>query len=173
MADIMTLDKAIQTALDYENKVRDLYLEAVKTTGDELGKRIFGALADEEQGHVDYLVDRFDEWERTGKVATADLATDLPDVEGVKAGMKRLDQQMEGKDWGTELALLDRALKAESETGAFYKKMVAELDSDGQKLFQRFLEIEDAHYDLVQAEIDALTNTGFWFDFMEFSLEAE
>ena len=172
MSDTMTLDKAIQTALEYENKVRDLYREAVENVDDEMGKRIFGALADEEQGHVDYLVDRFDEWERTGKVVSTDLATDLPDAETIKSGMKRLDQQMEGKDWSTELALLDRALKAESETGRFYKRMVAELDPEGRKLFQRFLEIEDAHYDLVQAEIDALTHTGFWFDFMEFSLEA-
>ncbi len=172
MSETMTLDKAIQTALEYEHNVRDLYLEAVEKSADDTGKKIFKALADEEQGHVDYLVDRFDEWERTGKVASTDLTTDLPDAETIKTGIERLDRQMEGKDWSAELALLDRALKAESETGRFYKRMVAELDTEGQKLFQRFLEIEDAHYDLVQAEIDALTHTGFWFDFMEFSLEA-
>lgn len=171
MSEQLTLDKAIQTALEYEHKVRDLYREAAQKATDETGRRIFGALADEEQGHVDYLMASFDEWERTGRVNSPDLATELPDADTIKAGIKTLDQQMSGKDWTTELALLERALKAESETGQFYKRMVAELDDEGRKLFQSFMRIEDAHYDLVQAEIDALTNTGFWFDFMEFSLE--
>jgi hypothetical protein len=50
--------------------------------------------------------------------------------------------------------------------------MVAELPPEGQQLFGRFLEIEEAHAAIVQAEIDSVNGTGFWFDVMEFSLEA-
>ena len=52
---MMTLEKAIKTALEYENKVRDTYVEfAVKVTDPE-GKRVFEVLGREEQEHIDYL----------------------------------------------------------------------------------------------------------------------
>jgi hypothetical protein len=50
--------------------------------------------------------------------------------------------------------------------------MVTELDAAGRELFSHFLEIEQGHQAIVQAEIDALTGLGFWFDFAEFKLEA-
>jgi hypothetical protein len=50
--------------------------------------------------------------------------------------------------------------------------MVAELDSTGQQLFERFIAIEEGHQTVVQAEIDSLSGFGFWLDFREFSPEA-
>ena len=49
--------------------------------------------------------------------------------------------------------------------------MVEELPEGARPLFRRFLEIEDGHLAMVQAEIDTLAGTGFWFDVQEFSLE--
>jgi hypothetical protein len=50
--------------------------------------------------------------------------------------------------------------------------MVRELPPEGQSLFSRFLEIEDGHGAIVQAEIDNVKQMGFWFDLKEFDLEA-
>jgi hypothetical protein len=50
--------------------------------------------------------------------------------------------------------------------------MVRELPVEGQNLFSRFLEIEDGHGAIVQAEIDSVKRMGFWFDLKEFDLEA-
>ncbi len=38
-------------------------------------------------------------------------------------------------------------------------------------MFNRFLEIEDGHTAIVQAEVDVLTRTGYFFDFQEFTLD--
>ncbi len=168
----MTLERAIQTAIEYETNVRDLYQSAASQATEAVGKKIFEVLAKEEQGHLDYLMYRFDEWERTGTIESPKLATILPSREEIAAGVAKLEKAVEVKDWSVELDLLRKALEAESTTGAFYKQMVSELDADGQKLFQPFMEIEEAHYDIVQAQIDALNGMGFWFDFMEFDLEA-
>ena len=54
---------------------------------------------------------------------------------------------------------------------AAHKKMVAELPPEGQKLFEPFVEIEEGHLDIVQAEIDSLTGTGAWFHVLEVNLE--
>jgi len=37
----MTLEEAIKTAIEYEIRIRDLYLEATAAVDDEVGKRIF------------------------------------------------------------------------------------------------------------------------------------
>lgn len=167
----LSLGEAIQTALEYENNVRDLYLDASKQATEEVGQRLFKRLADEEQGHVDFLESRLDEWEKTGKVEEVELTTLMPTRQMLNEGMARLEHRISDHDWTLEIELLRKARAAEAETGSFYKRMVSELDEEGQRLFQPFLEIEDAHYDIVQAELDALQGGGFWFDFMEFNLE--
>ena len=68
---------------------------------------------------------------------------------------------------------LGKALDSEVKTSAFYKDMVRTLDGEGQTLFKRFVEIEDGHTAIVQAEIDTVSNLGFWFDTPEFRLEME
>ena len=65
-----------------------------------------------------------------------------------------------------------QSLDAELETAAFYLRMVSELDAAGRAFFARFVEIEQGHVAIVQAEIDAVTGLGFWFDVQEFRLEA-
>ena len=44
-----TLEEAITNAIDYETRIRDLYREAVGGTQDPKGKKVFQALADDEQ----------------------------------------------------------------------------------------------------------------------------
>ena len=51
----MTLENAIKTAIEYETKIRDVYREAEAAVNDAAGKRIFEALGNDEQHHIDYL----------------------------------------------------------------------------------------------------------------------
>ena len=53
----------------------------------------------------------------------------------------------------------------------FYKQMVAEMQAESRKMFARFLEIEAGHIAIVQAELDYISHTGYWFDFKEFDME--
>lgn len=77
----MTIEKAIQTAIEFESQVRDMYQGAAKEAVDPVGKRVFTVLADEEQGHVDYLQSRLEEWRKTGKVNPGALETAVPSRE--------------------------------------------------------------------------------------------
>ena len=52
-----------------------------------------------------------------------------------------------------------------------YRRMVAEMEGAARDMFARFLEIEDGHIVAVQAELDYISQTGFWFDFQEFDME--
>ena len=169
----MNLHEALQTAIEHERHIRDHYARGAEAIVDPAGKKAFHTLAKEEQGHVAYLESRLDEWQRTGKVSTPALGTVLPSrawLEQAVAGLgKTGPSQVANKP---ELDLLKAALELEKQTSAFYRDLVAKLPEAERGLFSRFLDIEDGHLAIVQAELDALQGLGYWFDVPEFSLEA-
>ena len=169
----MEVEKAIKTAIDYEMKVRDVYASAVANAKNETAKRVFKQLAKEEQRHIDYLESRLTEWKRTGKLKTKTLETTIPTKGAIEDGVKKLEGKMKEADKFGEAQMLTKALDVEIETSKFYQQMVDQLEAEPQRMFQRFLEIEEGHLAIVQAELDSLNGTGFWFDFREFSLESE
>jgi len=166
----MTIEKAIQTAIEFENEVRDVYKAAAKEAVDPVGKHVFTVLADEEQGHVDYLQSRLEEWRKTGKVNPVALETAVPSHEVIAKAADSVSGSISDVDRVTELRMLGRALEAERKTSSFYRKMVAQLPVEGQKLFERFVEIEEGHVAIVQAEMDSVTSNGAWFDVLEIRL---
>lgn len=167
----MTLEEAINTAIEYEEKVRDVYFAAREEAANEVGNRVFRILADEEQGHVDFLYHKLEELKKSGKVTSEKLESALPSPAAIKEAAESLGNRLVSNDRENELKLLRKAFQVEVETSSYYKRLVGELDPDGQKFFSRFLEIEEGHVSLVQAEIDCLSGTGYWFDMREFSLE--
>ena len=170
----MNLEEAIKTAIDFENKVHTTYKDALQKATDPVGKRVFEVLAKEEAGHLAYLESRLDEWGKAGKLTDAHLDTAIPSKEKIEEGLACLKESMDQKEEprALEVDLLEKALQAEKETAAFYRRMVDELDETGRNLFARFVEIEEGHLAIVQAQIDAVTGMGFWFDTAEFRLEA-
>jgi rubrerythrin len=167
----MTIEQAIKTAIEFELVVRKVYSEAGKKFSEPAARRVFQVLADEEDRHVQYLESRLEEWQRTGHVTAEKLETMVPSKRAIDAGVRTLQKRMQVQDYGAELELLKKALDLEIEATAFFRKMVAELDEEAQKLFSRFVEIEAGHEAIVQAEIDALNGLGFWFDFTEFRFD--
>jgi rubrerythrin len=172
----MELDEAIKTAIEYEAGVHRTYQEAMQRATDAKAKRFFEVLRDEEMDHLKYLRERLEEWTRTRKVQVAKLDTAIPSHEAIDHGLQALRQRLAPGAPGkgshmTELDLLRKALAVENETSSFYKEMVRTLDGDGRRLFERFVEIEEGHQAIVQAEIDSVSGTGVWFDTKEFNLE--
>ena len=169
----MKLDNAIRTALEYEAGVHKAYLEAMDKTSNEAGKRVFRALADEEMGHIKYLKERLDEWQKTGKINVKKLGTSIPTREVINKRLQDLRKTVKPKatKLTLELELLKKALETERKTSLFYKEMVSKLDGEGQELFRRFVEIEEGHEAIVQAEIDCVSNSGVFMDQLEFGLE--
>jgi rubrerythrin len=166
-----TLEEAITNAIDYETRIRDLYREAVDGTQDPKGKKVFQALADDEQRHIDYLEAKRTQWYAEGRITVESLTSLIPSSELMTTDIEDLKQTMAGEDRRDEKRMLSKALQVEVETSAFYRTMVAQMEGDARAMFARFLEIEDGHIAAVQAELDYISHTGFWFDFQEFDME--
>jgi rubrerythrin len=169
----MELKEALSGAIEYEHKIRDYYAGCAKKVSDPKGQRIFAILAREEQGHVEYLESRLAEWKADGVVKDAELPTLLPSAAWIQEEAKKLANRVNGAEGASavEISFLKEALDLERKTSAFYGELVEKLAPEHRGLFSRFLEIENGHVAIVQAEIDALAGHGHWFDFMEFSLE--
>jgi len=166
----MDLKEALSGAIDYEHKIRDYYADCARKIKDPKGQRVFAILAREEQGHVDYLESRLTEWQASGAVKAVELSTLLPSAAWVEEESRKL-APAKAAPAQMEIEFLKEALELERKTSAFYGELVAKLEPQHRGLFERFLEIENGHLAIVQAEIDALAGHGHWFDFMEFSLE--
>jgi len=171
----MNLQEAIGVALDFERRVRDHYHLGANAIEDAQGRRTFQTLAAEEQGHVEYLEYCLAEWKETGKVPDRPLKTVLPrGVKWIEVERKKLQGRPDRRvARASELDTLKVALQYEKDADAFYHRLVMELPRGEQVLFEKFLGIEDGHVELVQAELDSVLGTGFWFDVMEFRLETE
>lgn len=168
------IEKAIKDAIEYESKVRNVYKEFEMQATDSVGKRVLKVLAEEEQHHLDYLENRLQEWQNTSKITPERLETVVPSKEIIESEVGKLKEKMQGptRSSDAELQMLKKALQVEIETSEFYRRMVEELPEEGRQLFARFVEIEEGHRAIVQAEIDYLTGSGYWFDFREFRSEA-
>jgi rubrerythrin len=167
----MTIEEAIKTAIQYEKKVVQVYEDAARASQDEIGRKIYAAFVKEEQEHVVYLVNRLNEWKATGKVTAASLGTVIPSRERIDEGIKKLESRVARTAPEAEMRLLKRALDIEVETSAFYVRVVQELPPEHRPLFERFVEIEQGHQAIVQAEMNSVAGNGYWFDVPEISME--
>jgi len=168
----MTIEEAITNAIEYEKKVVHVYADAMERSKDPVGKRIFKVFSVEEEGHVSYLKQKLEQLKCEGKVTPETLKTAVPAIDCIEKEIGKLERRMADRELDEELQMLQKAREVEIETGNFYRRMVAELPEEGKQFFKRFVEIEEGHLALVQAEIDAITKSGYWFDFADFSLEA-
>jgi rubrerythrin len=166
----MTIQEAIAVALEFEKKVRDHYLFGARDIPEPEGRRVFATLAQEEQGHVDYLERCLGEWQQTGEVTDAPLKTILPDgASWIQQARTKLSARKDTRvATRTELDALQVALRYERESDELYHELVSGLAKRDQPLLAKFLAIEDAHLALVQAQFDAVQGRGFWFDISQF-----
>jgi rubrerythrin len=167
----MTIEEAIKTAVEYEIRIRDVYLEAAAAVDEDAGKRIFETLGEDEQRHIDYLEYKLDQFQKTGAIETERLESAIPDRESIAREADKIKSLATRDFLGIKQQMLSKALKMEIETSAFYQKMVNELPAEAQPLFARFLEIENNHIKAVEFELDYMSKTGYWFDFKEFDME--
>jgi len=167
----MDLETAIKTAIDYESKIRNIYREAADRVSDPVGQRILQSLGDDEHSHVAYLESQLEVWRQTGRLSVERMASALISRDRLAAESQKIETDMSGQDRGDEKQILSRALKAEIDTSDFYRRMSAEMSGPARDMFARFLEIEDGHIDVVQAELDYLSGSGYWLGVKEFDLE--
>jgi rubrerythrin len=142
--------EVLGTALELERKGFLFYKKAERETENETGKKMFAQLAKEEEEHLDRLKTMFTNLypQKTHKeipLFDTDVSEYAGEVEAVKIAIEMEEKSIE-----------------------FYRKWAK---GNLQSLFKELIEFEKGHLELLQAELDYLVRTGFWFDYFESSLE--
>ena len=74
----------------------------------------------------------------------------------------------------TELNAVTIAVEAEEKAVDFYSGMLKKTNEPDEKaLLTKILDMEKNHLKLLRWERESIIHTGFWADFMEFSVEKE
>jgi len=160
------------TALEYEKKIRDLYITAISIIDDERGKAIFKTLADEEQSHIDFLEHSLETLKSNGNIGHDQLKTSVPDTDTIQKNIESMKIKIPEHMLGDLKRVLSSALKLEIETTEYYQKALDSTEGDIRRIMGKFVDIEQRHTDVVRFELDYASHNGFWLGFPEMDMEA-
>jgi len=164
--------KALEIAINAEKTGLKTYLDFGYKTKDESGKNMFMRLASDEFEHMTILEKQRESIQEkecwiTVKLAKSDIEKLVPEIKAKSAKIKGTEGLDQMSALRTALDLEDRAIK-------FYREQAqASSDPKAKDMYEQLVKMEQAHYELIQAEIDYIEKTGFWFNLREFSLEIE
>jgi rubrerythrin len=166
-----SLREFIEEALKLEVNGQAFFNRAAELTHNELGKKMFIRLAKEETKHLEDFSRLFssvlhsDDWK---KLLSKDRLTGpAPVIEELATRMKRA----EGK---SDIEALRLGQELELKAIDFFKNCASKTNEPAvREIFLKISEEERFHYDLLQAQVDSLTNSGFWLDSSEFQMDGK
>ncbi|MDF1535291.1 MAG: ferritin family protein [bacterium] len=163
--------EALQIAMDTEKKGCKFYRIAAKSSSDPQAREVFKHLADDEIEHMGAFATLYesllnDEPWMTYEEAAARFGDTPPE------DIIFLEVPEEAQEGFDDLKALEEALEFEKKAVAFYtERAEAEKEGKARAFYRSLVEIEGAHVQIVQAEIDSLSGSGFWLGYQEISLE--
>ncbi len=168
------MDRAIEilrSAIKSEEAAAMKYLELAVKIKSTAGKDLFIRLAMDEIKHKEFLEKELNSYLQDKKSCPVEIDRTL--IEDIVPKLPKSGYAIYQKEEVGELEALQAALELERKSVETYSAALKEIEDKNMKeLLKRFVEIEEAHYTLIQTEIDSIKNSGYWFDFMEFSVEA-
>lgn len=161
----------IREAIKLEIRGREFFNRAAETTPNALGKKMFLRLAGEEVKHLAAFSKLFsavihsDVWKQY--VGAEEVGGNSEVIEELVARMKRAKDK-------SEIEALRIGMELELKAIDFFKKCAANGDDPAAgEIFTGIAEEERFHYDLLQAQFDSVTGTGFWLDSAEFQMDGK
>ncbi len=163
----------IKIAIRTEIEGYSFYITASDIVKDEHGRTVFRHLAKEEIGHIDVLTAIGKSLEIDGKWLTYKDALNFG-KRGAPIFMKDNELTKRLKENPTELNAVTIAMKVEEEAVEFYSGLLkAASEPDEKTVIGKILDMERNHLKLLRWERESVIHTGFWADFMEFSVEKD
>jgi rubrerythrin len=164
--------KALEIALNTEKVGLKTYIDFGYRTKDESGKNMFIRLAADEFEHMTILEKQRESIQEKKCWITVKL--EKSEIEKLTPALKEKVKKVKGTEGLDQMSALRTALDMEDRAIKFYREQAQiSMDPKAKDMYERLVKMEHAHYELIQAEIDYIEKTGFWFNLREFSLELE
>lgn len=163
--------KIVKIGIEIEKNGMKNYLDFAFRTKDQTGKNMFIRLSRDEFDHMAVLEKELESLSSQKSWLKEEIPESI--IEKISPKLRDIDK-IKSEEGVGELGALKTALELEKRSIEFYKSSGDKVkDKHAVAIFGRLVEMEESHYDLIQAEIDHIENTGFWFGIPEFSLEVE
>ena len=165
------IEDAIRDAIILEKNGRKFFVHAAEVTQHPKGKKMFLHLAEEEVKHLETFSKMFNEilggtdWKK-------DIIPD--DVSGEAPLVEKLKERLNHEDRKGDVEALRIGMELESNAIKFFQEAAAATDDPvAKKIFLEISEEEKFHYDLLQAQYDSVTGSGFWLGSAEFQMDGK
>ena len=166
--DVKTL---IQEAIKLEINGQAFFTQAAEITRNELGKKMFVHLAKEEVKHLEAFsrlfssVIKSDEWKKQ---------VEREQLKGPSAVIEELAQRMKRAEGQSEIEALRIGMELETKAVEFFTRSASGMDdAEAKEIFEKIADEERFHYDLLLAQHDSVTGSGFWLDSSEFQMDGK
>jgi len=164
--------KILKTAIEIEDNGLMTFLDFARKTRDETGKNMFIRLAMDEHEHRRILEAQLAKILEGHPLQNIEIPKS--EIEQVAPKIREKQQRTRGESGLKEIDALNTALDLERQAAKFFRDKAAIIDnSDAKALFIRLAEWEEAHFDIIQAELDSIQGTGFWFGIPEFQMDGK
>ncbi|NQT06293.1 MAG: ferritin family protein [Candidatus Omnitrophica bacterium] len=155
-----------KTSIEMEGRGREFYLESAKKCTNELGKRVFEALADDETRHI-AAIREYCETMAKKKIAPK-LCAAMPSHKGINERMlfgKREAELLKNVQvCADELEAYKIAMEMENAGLKFYKDAISSAaDQEVKNLYSFMIEEEENHFDLLSNTYEYLKDPAAWF----------
>jgi rubrerythrin len=163
----------IKESIKLELQGQSFFEHVADATHNELGKKMFMKLASDEAQHLKVFSDIFTkmagaDWKKY--VGDQQPKGRAPMIEALAA--KVASGGKEGR--ASELEAISVAMDLERNAIEFFSGAAQKTsDSKARDIFNKIADEERLHYDLLQAQYDYLSNSGYWFDVAEFRMDAK
>jgi len=163
----------IKESIRLELDGQSFFEHVADATHNELGKKMFNKLANDEAQHLKVFSEIFTD------LVGEDWKKHMGDVKkGAKSPMiDALAKKVEsaGKEGrASELEAISIAMDLERNAIEFFCGAANKTtDTKARDVFNRIADEERLHFDLLQAQYDNLTNFGYWFDIAEFRMDSK
>jgi rubrerythrin len=162
--------KAFKMGIETELRGLEAYLGFARKTKDESGKNMFITLAKDELEHF-RILERAMVQTEVGE-SLGDITVSESIIQRITPKLRDRDSRIKGESGVDQVNALTTALDQERRSIELYRQQLSKpISPEARTIFQRLMEMEEAHYDLIQAELDSINETGFWFKIQEFDLE--
>lgn len=162
----------LQTAIASEKRALADYLDYALLTRDRSGKDMFIKLAHDEYQHMELLGKELDRLQSGHAWQKARIPSSA--IEEIIPLLKKKGIVSEGVAQKNEVQVITLAIEAEKKAMSFYQSKAEEIANvSARALLKRLAEMEHAHYQILQSELDNITRTGLWMGVREVPFEAE
>lgn len=163
----------IRESIKLEINGQNFFERIADATHNQLGKKMFLKLASDETQHLKVFTSIFTDlvgegWQQ--QIGELKIDRKAPMIEALAKKVASAGKE----DRASELEAISIAMDLERNAIEFFGNAARQTsDAKAKEIFNKIADEERLHYDLLQAQHDHLTNSGYWFDVAEFKMDAK